>query len=337
MKSFENLLIPVSPEDPCGEDISYLPEYLELDSLIRGKSETQFSEAVKPDWKAIEDRCVDLLTRSKNLQVATLLCLSALQTDGHPGAAEGLNFLDLLIQRYWESLHPRLDPHDNLDPLERLNILSALSAPRGTFGDIYQFLERLREAPLTNSPVLGRLSFNDVSPAVVEGKSPAPSLDQAQVDAAFRDTPPGELAAIRDAVRISAKAARSIADFLNGIPGAEKGPSFSPLTQQIAEIERLISSHLPEPVEQTTTTDVEADSPIRDAASPSGAIQSRADVVATLDRLCNYYAANEPSSPVPLLLQRAKRLVHSDFLQIVAELAPDALGQARSATGITTP
>jgi type VI secretion system protein ImpA len=59
-----------------------------------------------------------------------------------------------------------------------------------------------------------------------------------------------------------------------------------------------------------------------ETASGSGAIQSRQDVVRVLDRICEYYARTEPSSPLPLLLRRAQRLAEMDFLQIVDELTP---------------
>jgi len=36
---------------------------------------------------------------------------------------------------------------------------------------------------------------------------------------------------------------------------------------------------------------------------------------------------------VPLIVERAKRVVAMDFLAVLAELAPDALEQARRATG----
>ncbi|MES9860390.1 MAG: hypothetical protein ABW138_06030, partial [Candidatus Thiodiazotropha sp. 4PDIVS1] len=53
-----------------------------------------------------------------------------------------------------------------------------------------------------------------------------------------------------------------------------------------------------------------------------GTISSRDDVIKTLERITQYYEKNEPSSPIPLLLDRAKRLVKMDFYEIVQDLAP---------------
>ena len=50
----EELLEPISDEAPCGEDLSYDAGFQELETLARGKQETQFSAAEPPDWKALK-------------------------------------------------------------------------------------------------------------------------------------------------------------------------------------------------------------------------------------------------------------------------------------------
>ena len=37
--------------------------------------------------------------------------------------------------------------------------------------------------------------------------------------------------------------------------------------------------------------------------------------------------ATEPSSPVPLILKRGLRLAEMDFVQIIKQMAPDAIGE----------
>ena len=70
------------------------------------------------------------------------------------------------------------------------------------------------------------------------------------------------------------------------------------------------------------------------AARVDGEIRTRDDVVRTLERLCDYFRKHEPSSPVPLLLQRAKSLVAKDFLAILRELTPDGVAQAEVIVGV---
>jgi type VI secretion system protein ImpA len=74
------------------------------------------------------------------------------------------------------------------------------------------------------------------------------------------------------------------------------------------------------------------------AAAPAalqGEVSSRADVIKVIDKVCAYYERHEPSSPVPLLLNRARRLVDKSFMEILQDLAPEGLGQARQIGGET--
>src|SRR6185436_7102658 len=65
----------------------------------------------------------------------------------------------------------------------------------------------------------------------------------------------------------------------------------------------------------------------------TGSINSREDVIRTLDKLCAYFTQHEPSSPVPLLLNRAKRLISKDFLEILRDMAPDGVAQVEVIRG----
>jgi type VI secretion system protein ImpA len=67
----------------------------------------------------------------------------------------------------------------------------------------------------------------------------------------------------------------------------------------------------------------------------SGAINSRADVIRVLDKICDYYSVHEPSSPIPLLLRRAQRLVEKTFLEILEDMVPDGVNQAKIVSGST--
>jgi type VI secretion system protein ImpA len=47
-----------------------------------------------------------------------------------------------------------------------------------------------------------------------------------------------------------------------------------------------------------------------------------------------FFRKNEPSSPVPLLLDRAKRLVSKSFLEVLEDIAPDTLTEVKKIGGI---
>ncbi|NWD58193.1 type VI secretion system protein TssA, partial [Pseudomonas veronii] len=69
------------------------------------------------------------------------------------------------------------------------------------------------------------------------------------------------------------------------------------------------------------------------APRPSGDIANRDDVLRSLDKILAYYTRHEPSSPLPVLLNRAKHLVHADFAAIVRNLIPDGMSQFENLRG----
>jgi len=64
-----------------------------------------------------------------------------------------------------------------------------------------------------------------------------------------------------------------------------------------------------------------------------GALRTRDDCVRALDQVCEWFARNEPSHPAPYVIQRAKRLVTMNFLEIIRDLAPDGMRQVEDVVG----
>jgi type VI secretion system protein ImpA len=339
MIAAEELLKPVSDEAPCGPDLSDDSGLQELETLARGKPETQFSAAEPPDWKEVRTRCLKLFGQSKDLRIVIILCVAVLELEGLSGFREVLAVLKALLERYWATVHPQLDPSDNNDPLQRMNIIASLAMPVGTFGDPFRILERLRATALCNSAQMGRYGLADIVRA--EAGSQAgnkPGVTMPQIEAAFRDSNPEELSQISQVLGDSIGLAQGIDEFITRTVGATKAPDLAPLSSELVSMQKRVAPYLP----VATVTDNRASgsaapssAPAQPAASISGEIRSRADVVNILGKICDYYAQAEPSSPVPLVLKRAARLVEMDFMQIVKDLSPDALAQVRNVTGET--
>lgn len=52
-----------------------------------------------------------------------------------------------------------------------------------------------------------------------------------------------------------------------------------------------------------------------------------------LDRVIRYLEQAEPGNPAPLLIERAKKLIGVSFLEIMANLAPNAMDTIETVTG----
>ncbi|MGB8298022.1 MAG: type VI secretion system protein TssA [Polyangia bacterium] len=337
-KDIESLLQPLAGQNPCGLDLEYDPAFLDLERQVRGKPEQQMGSAVvpaeEPDWGAVARSATGLLGRTKDLRIAFHLTRALLHTDGFSGLRAGLAVLRGFVEQYWDGLFPRLDPDDGNDPTFRVNALMGLCDPA--------VADRFRTVPLVTARTFGRFSLRDL--AVASGElPPARGVEpptSAAIDGAFAESPIADLQATAETLRQSLEHLAAIETSVGARVGMAQAPSFSKLSVLVAQAHKILAARLDrrgvvapplagDSSGDATTGDASASAPV----SPPGAINSREDVVRLLDRMCEYYERNEPSSPVPLLLRRCKRLVSANFLDIVRDVAPDAVSQVETLRG----
>lgn len=115
MLDIEQLLAPVSEQQPCGEDIGFSPEVDAIakarqaddPSIEQGAWVTSLKEA---DWKFVASRCAQLIEkRSKDLRLAVWLAEASAKTSSFRGLADSLVLVAALCERYWDHLHPMPD------------------------------------------------------------------------------------------------------------------------------------------------------------------------------------------------------------------------------------
>ncbi|HVZ33085.1 MAG TPA: type VI secretion system ImpA family N-terminal domain-containing protein, partial [Polyangiaceae bacterium] len=334
----ESLLAPIAGESAAGVD---LDGTLELSALELACAEPE--GAVVPgvdrsdtrDWRGIRDQTRALLARSKDLRLAVPLARALLLIDGLPGLCAGVRFLCELTERHWDVLHPALDAEDR-DAVRRLNAIQELASG--------PFLAQLRLAPMFGSDRAARMTANDLLLATSHplGK---PELSRAAshivfgvLDALGSDALQEHLDLLRD----TRDRLLALTKFVFDKTGAAlrigaiarvdaNGPAglLDALHQSLAdEVARLAKRPVPKAAANAESTE----RPPHE--SSTGDITRREDVIRTIERICAYYVRVEPSSPVPLLLQRAKRLVTMDFIEIVRDLADQGLAQLGNVAGI---
>jgi type VI secretion system protein ImpA len=337
----ERLLEPVSDDTPSGESVEYDEQFLELEKLARGVAKEEDAqgnivrEAEDPNWPEVERIALELSERTKDLRVALYLLRARLALVGLQGLGEVLALIAGYLEQYWPSLHPALDPDDNNDPSARINTLASLCHGDGV-------LRNLRAAPLTQSRQFGRISYRDY--AIAHGLMPAPPgqeglPDSSRIDAAFADTELALLKASRDGAEAALSCIDRIDEALAEAVGGGQGIDFDPLRRLIREIDAVLEPQLARRESDAAGEEGAGEAgpgarPGAAGAPGGGQIRSRADVLAVLDRICRYYADNEPSSPVPLLLERTKRLVTMSFIDILKDLTPGGVQEFGVIAGI---
>ncbi|MDR0902189.1 MAG: type VI secretion system protein TssA [Opitutaceae bacterium] len=331
-------------DDPAGEDLAASGALFDLDRMILGKPETQFAPAEEADWRAVRERCEELLGQSKDLRVATALAVALLKTQGLPGFSAGLSLVRGMLETYWENLYPKLDPDDGNDPQERVNGLNNLAAPIGTAGDPYKTLAALRKTPVTQSREAGAwgldaiIAAHDGTPMLDGSAAPSASL----IDGAFSDSPPEFIAGVTAAIDSALADAQAMVAYFNDTLSASTWPAFEPLIADLKKLQSALASRSG----GEGGAEASDDAPGGGGSSSGGGsgerrapggVSTRDDVVRTIDLIIAYYARNEPSSPIPLILERVKRLVPMNFMDIIKDMTPDAMDRITLITGAKPP
>jgi type VI secretion system protein ImpA len=288
----------------------------------------------------LRSRCLELFARSKDLRVAVTLMVASLELDGLSGFRECLVLVKGLLENYWPAFYPQLDPADDNDPLQRMNIVASMAMPVGTYGDSFRILERLRRIPLCDSVQMGRYSLADILRAESGTPPPddKPEVKMPQIDSAFRDSNQEKLGEIYSILSDCVALVQGLDGSVTLTVGARNAPDLTPLSAELTAMRSRVAPFIKAGAtavaggDLASTTEAQGNEGTQ-AFSLEGEIRSREDVLTLLQKICQYYDRTEPSSPVPLVLKRAARLAEMDFMQIMQDLSPDAISQIRIVTG----
>ncbi len=345
MLDLEQLLNPLSEEAPAGENPEgednpeLYGKLLELQTASEGKPEQEYGDniipAEPPNWKEVKRDALALFERTKSLTVAVILTRAEAHLDHVPGLADGLELIAGLLENYWPTVYPLLDEEDENDPTDRLMALEQFNSKEA--------LRDVRACQLVSSSRLGSYSVRDY--LLAKGSSSlSASPDEvppelSEISAAMLDSDLDDLQNTHQALERCNQAIDRIQNVI-----ATQAPSepfnLQELKSSIAEIAPFVADSMErrgqvaggeggEGIEGGAAAGDNRPGPAR-----AGEINSREDAIRMLDRISEYFNRHEPSSPVPLLLQRAKRLVAQDFLAILNDIAPDAMQQVRNISGL---
>ena len=334
------LQAPISEASPAGDNLEYDPAFTALESASQGKPEQQFGDtvipAVDPEWRQVSEQAQALLGRSKDARAAVLLLRAATRMQGIEGFSLGLALLTGLLERYWDGLHPKLDAEDDNDPTMRLNALAPLA-------DESTVLRDLHDAQVGIARGVGPVRVRDI--AIAHGSLAAVGSDAsytlAQIDGALQSIQAEAPQAIQTLTGLASQVAR-LQTLLSNHTGRSDAVDLAPL-RGIASMLGKACAHLGG-TDAADAGDGAADGGAAAGGSgsagaptaPRGEIRSRQDALQTLDRVIRYLEQAEPGNPAPLLITRAKKLIGVSFLEIMADLAPNALDTIEVVTGKQT-
>lgn len=340
------LLQSKSDDSPSGENLEYETVFTEMELAAQPIEEQQVgdskTEGHEPDYREVIKKAGAVLEQSHDVRAGVFLADAILNIEGLKGYADVTTVLRGHLEQFWDTCHPELDEDDDNDPTMRVNAIQGLCGQPGGMAGPSPAYRSLRRAALTDSRGFGRFSMRDIE--VSEGQIALPDgetgPDTAAISAAFQDTDDDVLAETLAAVQTASENIRAIsAVFDEKTPG--QGPELDPLVKLLDQMARRLGDYTSADDAATPADDAEGDVAAPAATAKSGgpvqavgAINSRTDVINAIDRIVGYYRQHEPSSPLPMLLERAKRLVNADFLTIIQDIAPGEIDNVKNLGGI---
>lgn len=349
------LLRPVSADAPCGEDLdegasagTFL-KYRIFGSKVR--LETRFEKKLGPEvnWREVRALAEETLAKTRDFRVLAHLAASVTRLESLESLVMTLEVAAAWLETFWETVYPRISE----DSAQRCNALA-------DFADRMAIVDAVRRLPLVAHKELGTCSYRDLEAATASAPAEAmpaagagETLDAGAISALLQAAPLQELQAL-DAVLVRGRAAlRSIETrMLQGTP--EKTlPDVAPLADLFEKMRHALQKELAprlaaeasaHAAEANTAGDGVGNSPAAARLGNKGAsivtigsISSRQDAVRALDAVGEFFRRNEPSSPVPLFVERTKRLIAMNFLQLLEDIVPDAVEHAKAAAGVPKP
>lgn len=331
------LLLPIREDAPAGDDLEYDPAFMALMSVAEGKPEQQFGDtvipAVEPDWRQVGEQAEALLRRSKDVRTAVLLLRAATRLVGVSGFGVGLLLLHGLLARYWADIHPQLDADDDHDPTMRLNALAPLADEGMVLRDLY-------DARIGDSRASGPITVRTllVAYGTLPAPAGAPGLNVVQVQGALEQILADHPQALQSLTDLRGVVGQ-LESLLKEHTSSEAGLDLSKLRATVSVLFKAAAAAGSQTADgaapdETAPSSTDAASGLSPTTAPGvGEIRSRDDALQMLDRVIDYLTKTEPGNPAPLLIERAKQLIGVSFLDIMANLAPNALDTIETVTG----
>ncbi|UYV37342.1 type VI secretion system protein TssA [Rhodobacteraceae bacterium D3-12] len=321
------------------------------------------------DWQDVLDQAVALAKDGRDLRLLVILVRAVAAVEDFDGLAQGLGLLKDTLAGHWDTLHPELRERDDAKAaaLPRINALKQLeNDDNGLLGDLkYSIILNMRGLGAISGMDLAEASLSDfehlnLAPSGLNETEKALLSEQHskvvnRVNAACRALAAEEAERAAETIAAIGRCEASITDLCaqfsqSGGFGSDMALSLSELSEFLEQVrttfEAGVSAMSDDAADESDTPAAQNPTPTAapsasgassangSAAVAPGAINSRRDVEKSLDAIVSFYERTEPSSPIPHLARRMRRMVAMDFLELMEEIAPSGLKEFSSVAGV---
>ncbi|HXW72966.1 MAG TPA: type VI secretion system ImpA family N-terminal domain-containing protein [Methylocella sp.] len=335
--SLDTLTAPISAADSCGPDLDVVGDagYLTFMAAAEGllpatfyypKSHGDPSRRDKPfdrstvDFASQYEVIANLGKRTRDLRVLVLLAKFRVLDRSLSGFIDAIDAVAVLLEQYWDTVHPRGEDGDFTIRLVTLQSLD----------DMVPVILPLHYVPLFEDKRAGAVTYRShlLAEGEVTPRGDEDKLDLSLIKNAFAEAALPILVERRDQFKRLSSALARIKDAFAKNGGRTEAIAFDRLTPLVEKIRALLESH----VAMREPSAAEAAPPAgpseegagdgAPAAAQAGDIANFADAAAALAAVAAYYARYEPSNPALLLVRQAEQLIGKSFFDAIRLLVP---------------
>lgn len=270
---------------------SAICEYDSVGNAPQRKGESAFH------WNAIENACLTLLKKAKDIRVAIWYVRACMARRGLAGLAESSRVLADIVALPVGQIHPLALPDESPGESHVVHL--------GWFGAT-QFLHQL-----------GAARFDDQ-------------------DVSLNNLAQGTVPALADDRRLQAAVNSTLQEIRQAFAGIEESLLAAGQSLDLARVVELLDraiARLETPEVASEPLDEVSDAPRQRAAvrpatvagAATAALNTREEVGVALERVADYFRLHEPSHPAPIFLSRIQRMLGAGFNDVMAELYPEAV------------
>nr|WP_315184064.1 type VI secretion system protein TssA [uncultured Albidiferax sp.] len=315
MTAVPSLLTPLSETQPCGVDLSFSADFDAIaegrryddPTLDQGEWVTSLKEA---DWAGVEKHCSRLLTtKSKDLRIAVWWAEASAKTRKFRGLGDGFQLISGLCDHFWDDVHPLADDGDQDVRVGNLTWILARS------------VQLVREMPLTEGrgTAFSSADFDAARTRAAQaekiaaaGGKPEEGVKLATLEAARRKSSRKFYEELLADSQYCLDALRQMEQSVDARLGAD-GPGFSAAKDILEQVMRTITRFAADTgIKSPSATPLEAAAPEADigeapatTTTRHGPIQNRAQAIAQLRAVAEFFRETEPHSPVAYLAEKA--------------------------------
>jgi len=320
MSDLSMVLATVSQESPCGsnlyDDNLMEAEFSKLanagmgilaESFVDGQASGQSGPSGLSAWSELKDMVLDTFRQTKHLDMCFYLTLALGRIEGLSGLITGIDSTNAVLSHFWKDVH---DSDNSSDYYFRQSSLMKLeSAP---------ISDSLGVVVIAQGKQLGTHTFGAWLAATKSGSPELRTIEQAIVET------------LKDKPEFYDSIATQINELLESLDRLELSTkdhfttfrlTFKVLRQNCTKLAGLVASY--SGISVNGMSDSPSDDSSKDSSSAkstgSDQVVTREDVVRLLGKIITFYNKNEPTSPVPIMLERAQRVATMNFKEIVNE------------------